>query len=92
MVLQEKTSLLVKLGDFLLQGDESIALKLQEARNKNAWFTVDSSIKALQNIAKYFLNADLLNHMGKQISSRKPSRSEKNRSCFGWQYSSCRFL
>ncbi|MBA4853589.1 acyl-CoA reductase [Emticicia sp. BO119] len=67
------------LGGFILNENnaETISQWSYAARSENAWFTEDNVKLALNNIAKYYLNKDLLenfvatNHIQTNISPKK---------------------
>ncbi|MCU0325802.1 MAG: acyl-CoA reductase [Spirosomaceae bacterium] len=62
MILKERILTFSSLGDFIL--NEANREQLREwcyrAKNENAWFTEDNVILSLDNIAKYYLNNQLL--------------------------------
>jgi hypothetical protein len=62
MLLKDRISTFTRLGDFLLSESnfEQIKEWAIRARNENAWFTEDNVRLSIENIAKLFLNPELL--------------------------------
>jgi hypothetical protein len=62
MTLQARIKAFVQLGAFLKDENnkEEIELWAYKARNKNNWFTVENTQKALQTITQYYLDEILL--------------------------------
>ena len=60
MNIKERINLLVKLGDYLLMNNDDLQSVKEKARIQNAWFTEEFINLAIENIAKNFLQKDLL--------------------------------
>ncbi len=60
MDLQERVKMLVKLGNYMLSSEEEWINIKERASRENAWFTNEFVEIAIDNIAKRFLQEDLL--------------------------------
>lgn len=60
LTLQERISLLSKLGEYILQFDEAVQGVIELSYLKNKWFTHENTKKALGSIATQYLDASKL--------------------------------
>src|SRR5882672_3956841 len=60
MNINERVDLLMQLGEYFVTNDESLQSAKQKAKAGNAWFSIDFIDLALDNIAKNFLQKNLL--------------------------------
>ena len=61
LTLQERISVLAKLGEYILQFDEAIQGVIELSYLKNKWFTHENTKRALTSIASQFLDESNLN-------------------------------
>jgi hypothetical protein len=61
MELLQKIEVLTHVGSQLKKPDAALQQKMEEAYQKNKWFTIENTLLALENIADRFLNTDNLN-------------------------------
>lgn len=73
--LQRKIELLVRLGGYMLHGDEAWQDAKERAKNRNAWFDNESIDMAIQGIAGCFLQEYALKNWAGQYPP--PARSVK---------------
>ncbi len=66
MNIEERISLLVKLGEYLSLNNEALQLVKQKAEQQNAWFKQQFIDLSLQNITENFLQRSLLEHWVEQ--------------------------
>ena len=88
MDLQNRISILVELGEFMLSDDLAWKEAKTRAFQHNAWFIPDFIDLAVSQIAERFLQRDLLEKWasGYQIPDREET-SQKNRDRYGRKYS-----
>ncbi len=60
MNLQQRIDLLIRLGEYILQNNESWKQAKQDAERQNSWFTPEFTNLASVNIAEQFLQAEKL--------------------------------
>lgn len=60
MQLKQRIDILVHLGEYMLSDDKKWLQALTKAHQQNAWFTLDFINKAVQSIAKNFLQRTIL--------------------------------
>lgn len=66
MNLQQRIEILVQLGKYI-QGNDPVWEEVKHrAFVKNEWFTIENTNKAVENIAQYFLQKDLLDAWTKE--------------------------
>ena len=61
MELSQKIEVLSQVGSQLKKPDAALQHKMEEAWQKNKWFTIENTLLALENIADRFLNKQKLN-------------------------------
>lgn len=77
MNLKERITLLVNLGNYLMEESNELNAIKQKAFEKNKWFTIESIDFSLKNISTEYLNAAKLNtwinhyHIDDNINPRK---------------------
>ena len=91
MDLQNRISILVELGEFMLSDDLSWKEAKTRAFQHNAWFIPDFIDLSVSQIAERFLQRDLLEKWASeyQIPDREKA-SQKNRPRHGRKYSTGR--
>ncbi len=91
MDLQNRISLLVELGEFMLSEDPSWKDAKTRAFQHNAWFIPDFIDLSISQIVRTVPAKGLIGKMGIRISfSRAGKDSKKNRARYGRKYSTCR--
>ena len=61
MNLQQRIDLLIRLGEYILENNESWKQAKQDAQRQNSWFTPEFTHLASVNIAEQFLQSSALN-------------------------------
>jgi hypothetical protein len=62
MNLQQRIDLLIRLGDYILENNESWQQAKQQAERHNNWFNIEFTDLASANIAQQFLQREKLQH------------------------------
>ncbi len=60
MRLEQRIEVMVRLGEYLKSNDDYFNAILDRTYKENNWFTIENQQQAIQAIADYFLNGDLL--------------------------------
>ena len=85
MILQDRISLLKRLGSYMLSGDARWKEARQKAFLQNGWFIPEFVELATENIAKKFLKEDeLIKWSAHYKIQTLNSRPRKDRYCHGW--------
>jgi len=78
MNLQQRIVLLNRLGEYILQNDDNWQATKQKASQHNSWFTPEFIELATRNIARAFLEKDLLTAWTSQYNVAAENTSPKN--------------
>src|ERR1044072_7846899 len=60
MNINERVGLLVKLGEYFIKNDDVLQLVKEKAKAQNPWFNIEFIDLAMDNIARHYLQKDLL--------------------------------
>ena len=78
MNLQMRIEILTRLGQYILSDDPAWKLAKEKASIQNSWFTPEFIELATSNIAKQFLDINILESLAAKYNLQKKVSSEKN--------------
>lgn len=77
MTLEQRITLLVQLGEYLVSGDEFLHAVMHRTHYNNRWLTIENCKKATKAIAHNFLQKEVLENWAKHYVIRDNSNPKK---------------